>query len=41
MAKSQPVAEATPPADAAPKADKLASVPAPTRTANLLKADIE
>jgi Flp pilus assembly protein TadD len=41
ITKSQPVAEAAPPADAAPKADKLASVPTPTRTANLLKADIE
>jgi hypothetical protein len=42
IAKSQPVAEATPPADAAPKGDKLAgTLDAPTRTANLLKADIE
>jgi Flp pilus assembly protein TadD len=41
ITKSQPVAEAAPPADAATKADKLASVPTPTRTANLLKADIE
>ena len=41
IAKSQPVAGAAPPADAAPKADKLASAPAPTLTANLLKADIE
>ncbi len=41
IAKSQPVAEAAPPADAATKADKLASAPTPTRTANLLKADIE
>ena len=41
IAKSQPVAEATPPADAATKADKRASAPTPTRTADLLKADIE
>ena len=41
VTKSQPVAEAAPPADAATKADKLASAPTPTRTANLLKADIE
>lgn len=41
ISKSQPAAEAAPPADAAPKADKLASAPAPARTANLLKADIE
>jgi Flp pilus assembly protein TadD len=41
VAKSQPVAEAAPPADAAPNAHKLASAPAPTLTADLLKADIE
>ena len=41
ISKSQPAAEAAPLADAAPKADKLASAPAPARTANLLKADIE
>jgi hypothetical protein len=41
IAKSRPVAEAAPPADATPKPDKLASAPAPTRTADLLKADIE
>jgi hypothetical protein len=41
IAKSQPVAEA-PETPAAPKGDKLAGTPdAPTRTANLLKADIE
>jgi len=41
IAKSQPVAEAAPPADPATKTDKLATAPAPTRTADLLKADIE
>ena len=41
MAKTQPVAEAAPPSEPAPKSDKLAAAPVPTRTANLLKADIE
>jgi Flp pilus assembly protein TadD len=41
IAKSQPAADAAIPAAVLPKGDKLASSPAPTRTANMLKADIE
>jgi Flp pilus assembly protein TadD len=41
IAKSQTAADAAIPAAGVPKGDKLAAVPAPTLTANLLKADVE